>query len=211
VVAMRRLALVLVLAVTALLVLGSSASARCVELPFDTVVRQSQVVWWGTVTGTEHEPSTANFSGGWTLTVRLQDVLKGPGLVGETRPAVPTWGILWTRSTGRLALCSMDVFSRKDAQQYIGRTQLFMGRLQGDVVVPIAQVLKPQGLSPQQQYQRALNDLGLQRTPSPSPLAPLAAGGFPLWAIIVLAALVVVVAVGSFVVARRRRTSRPVG
>ena len=195
---MRRVAFVVFMAACGLLLVQAPASARCVVLPFDTAVRQARVVWWGTVTGTQHEPPTSDFSGGWTLKVRLQDVLKGPGSVGETHPAIP-------------ALCSMTVFSQKAAERYVGQTLLFIGHFYRDVLVPAADVLTPQGLSPQQQFQRALNDLGLQRTPSPSPLAPLAAGGFPLWAIIVLAALVVVVAVGSFVVARRRRTSRPVG
>jgi hypothetical protein len=82
-----------------------------------------------------------------------------------------------------------------------------MGRLRGDVLVPIADVLKPQGLSPSEQYRRALKDL----TQSVSPL-PLVAGGLPLWVIVaaVLAVVVVVVAAGIFIVARRRRTSRPV-
>lgn len=191
---MRRLAFVLVVAACSLLLVQTPASAKCVVLSFDTAVRDSQVVWWGTVTGTEHEPLTVSgFGGGWTLTVRLQDVLKGPGSVGETHLAVP-------------ALCSMTVFSQKDAEQYVGRTQLFIGRLLGDVLVPFVQVFRPQGLSAEEQYQRALKDLGLPRTPSPSPLAPLAAGGFPLWPV-VLAVFVVLVAVGIFVVARRRRTT----
>jgi len=200
---MRRVAFVVLMATCGLLLVQAPASAKCLVLPFDTAVRQAQVVWWGTVTGTDYKPPTTTMSSasvsGWTLKVRLQDVLKGPGSVGETRLAMP-------------ARCTATpFFSQKAAERYVGQTLLFIGHFYLDVLVPAADVLTPQGLSPQQQFQRALNDLGLQRTPSPSPLAPLAAGGFPLWAIIVLAALVVVVAVGSFVVARRRRTSRPVG
>jgi len=150
-VAMRRVAFVVFIAACGLLLVQAPASARCVVLPFDTAVRQAQVVWWGTVTGTQHEPPTSDFSGGWTLAVRLQDVLKGPGSVGETRLAIP-------------ARCTaMAPFSQKDAQQYVGQALLFMGHFEGDVLVPFVQVFKPQNRSPEQQYQRALKDLGLQR------------------------------------------------
>ena len=188
---MRRVAFVVFMAACGLLLVQAPASARCVVLPFDTAVRQARVVWWGTVTGMQHEPPTSDFSGGWTLAVRLQDVLKGPGSVGETHPAIP-------------ALCSMTVFSQKAAERYVGQTLLFMGRLQGDVLVPFVQVFKPQGLSPEQQYQRALKDL----TRSVSPLAPFEAGGLPLWVIVavVLAVAVVLVAAGTSFVSRRRRT-----
>ncbi len=185
---MRRLAFVLSVSACGLLLVQAPASAKCVVLPFDTAVRQSQVVWWGTVTGVKHEPGTASFSGGWTLTVRLQDVLKGPGSVGETHPAVP-------------ALCSWTDLSRKDAQQYVGRTQLFIGRLEGDVLVPFVQVLTPQNLSPAEQYQRALKDLGLQQ-PSSSPYAGIPSATGSLWWVIV-PGLLVLFTVG-FIIARRR-------
>ena len=187
---MRRLAFVLVLAVSALLVLGSSASA-CVEGPFDQVVHDSGVIWWAKVVGVQRVHAS-----GLTLVilnVQIDDVLKGPGSAGDLRSAL-------------FESCGEPMpLKRSTAEHYVGQTLLFMGRMSGGILGASSLVLTLEGLSAAEQYQRALTDLGLQRTPSPSPLAPLAAGGFPLW-VIVAVLLVVLVAVGSFIIVRRRRT-----
>ena len=198
---MRRLAFVLVLAVSALLVLGSSASA-CVEGPFDQVVHDSGVIWWAKVVGVQRVHAS-----GLTLVilnvqiddvlkgnVQIDDVLKGPGSAGDLRSAL-------------FESCGEPIpLKRSTAEHYVGQTLLFMGRMSGGILGASSLVLTLEGLSAAEQYQRALTDLGLQRTPSPSPLAASEAGGFPL-RVIVLAALVVLIVVGAFVVARRRRTT----
>ena len=186
---MRRVALVLVAAACGLLLVQAPAAAKCVVLPFDTAVRESEVVWWATVTGVQKVDVGDLSSRG--LKVRIEDNLKGPGTVGETRVVL-------------YHPCAMFLPTRLGLQARVGQTQLFMGNLAQDVLVAPAPIFKPQGLSPEQHYERALKDL----TQSVSPL-PLVAGGLPLWVIVaaVLAMVVVVVAAGIFIVARRRRTT----
>jgi len=196
---MRRFAFVPVLAVSGLLLLAPAASATCTPgIPFDRAVAQAGAVWWGTVT--DAGVTGRNAPGLWGLTVRVLDVLKGPGPKPQSPNAVI--GTVFVSSCGP-PLTWKQVSAV--APQFVGKTRLFIGTYGSGALVTSPYVYA-EGMAPQQQYQRALRDLGLQRTPSPSPLAPLAAGGFPLW-VIVLAALVVLIVVGLFVVARRRRTT----
>jgi len=193
---MRRFAFVLVVAVSALFLLGSSASALCVVVPFDKLVHGEPVIWWGKVVGVQKVDGP---SGSWALSVRIDQVLKGTESVGDVGPA-------------QLGSCGvMVLWKRSAAEQYVGQTRLFMGSIRGGVLLTAGEIY-PQGLSPQEQYERALKDLGLERAQSTSPhqrvnVRPMATSRFPVWAIVVLAALVVLLALGIFVVARRRRAA----
>ena len=194
---MRRVAFVLVLAVSGLFVLAAPAFAPCVQVRFDALVRESDVVWWGTVTGTTE--LTPPFPGsGWALDVRILAVLKGPGSVGQSRAVV-------------LGGCGDISFmtSKEYEQQYVGQTRLFIGGFEGnsDVLVASGVFVKPQNLSQTEQYLRAAKDLGLSVGPPPMGLPPregIARSGLSAWWALVVA-LLVLVAVGSFIVPRCRR------
>jgi hypothetical protein len=184
--AMRRVLFVLVLEVSALLVLASSASALCVFAPFDRVVRASPAVWWGTVTGIQRIHTSQLL--GWGVTVHVVDVLKGQAEAGENRVVM-------------LNGC-IPVTSRSAAEDYVGRTQLFIGSVSQNILIMNGLILTPQNLSPMEQYQRALNDLGLHR-----PLVGVQTSSKAwVWAL-GAAAFVVLVVVGRFVWSRRRPSS----
>lgn len=180
---MRRLAFVVVLATSMVLVSAPPSSARCSAERFDTAVRLSQAVWWATVTGTEHRWHDPQHRGGWVLEVRLREVLKGPGSVGDSRLAFPIH-------------CSSWGLSKELAERYVGQTLLFMGRWDGDVLIPVTQVLIPQNLSPAQRYERARAVLIASQS---------ADGGrwnSPMW--IAVATVVVLGAIVVFAIGRRR-------
>jgi hypothetical protein len=183
---MRRVLFVLVLEVSALLVLASSASALCVWAPFDRVVRASPAVWWGTVTGIQRIHTSQLL--GWGVTVRVIDVLKGQAEAGENRVVM-------------LNGC-IPVTSRSAAEDYVGRTQLFIGSVSQNILIMNGLMLTPQNLSPMEEYQRALNGLGLHRPPVEVQTSSKAW----VWAL-GAAVLVLLVAVGAFVWARRRASS----
>jgi hypothetical protein len=183
--AMRRVLFVLVLEVSALLVLASSASALCVLAPFDRVVRASPAVWWGTVTGIQRIHTSQLL--GWGVTVHVVDVLKGQAEAGENRVVM-------------LNGC-IPVTSRSAAEDYVGRTQLFIGSVSQNILIMNGLILTPQNLPPMEQYQRALNDLGLLRPPVGVQTSSKA------WVWAGAAVLVLLVAVGAFVWARSRASS----
>ncbi len=186
------------LAVGALVVFPTApASALCIVEPFDQVLRRSDTAWWGTVT--EATISGPDQPGTWALTVRVEDVLKGQGTEGGT-------GVVFT------SVCGIFVSpgaARDEAARFVGQTRLYVGNDQGDGVVAFGGIFKPQGLSSRQQYERALEDLGLSVPVPTGPAAPepippaVASGAFPWIAVAVVAAILI--AVVAVVVVRRRR------
>jgi hypothetical protein len=184
---MRRISLVLVVVTSAVLLLAPSASGLCLEAPFDQVVRKTDAVWWGAITGTQRIHTPDLF--GWGLKIRVEDVLKGPATIGEDRVVM-------------LNSC-VPSLERPRSKDYVGRTQLFIGAMVGDILVSNGLILTPQGQSPLEQYQRALRDLGLHRSLASSP-APIAAGGSGPWGLVAAIVVVILVAGGSFLLARRR-------
>jgi hypothetical protein len=171
----------------AVLLLGPSASGLCLEAPFDRVVRKTDAVWWGTITGTQRIHTPDLF--GWGLKIRVEDVLKGPATIGEDRVVM-------------LNSC-VPSLERPRSEDYVGRTQLFIGAMVGDILVSNGLILTPQGQSPLEQYHRALRDLGLQGSPSSSPGA-IAAGASNLWWLVAAVVVVILVVGGLFLLARRR-------
>lgn len=81
------------------------------------------------------------------------------------------------------------------------RTQLFIGSVSQNILIMNGLILTPQNLSPMEQYQRALNDLGLHRPP-----VGVQTSSKP-WVWAGAAVLVLLVAVSAFVWARRRASS----
>jgi len=183
---MRRVLFVLVLVVSVLLVLASSASALCHGAPFDRVVRASPAVWWGTVTGVQRIHTSQLL--GWGVSVRVIDVLKGQAEAGESRVVM-------------LSSC-VPLVSRSAAEDYVARTQLFIGSMSQNILIVNGLILTPQNLSPTEQYQRALNALGLHRPP----VGVQTFSKAWVWALGV-AGFVLLVAVGALVWVRRRASS----
>lgn len=72
----RRLGIVVTLTACALMLPSPPASATCLSMPFDQAVDQADAVWWATVIEADlRGPGGGN---NWTLTVRIDNVLKGP-------------------------------------------------------------------------------------------------------------------------------------
>lgn len=179
------------------------ASALCMVEPFDHVLRRSDTAWWGTVT--DATVSGPNHPGTWTLTVHVDEVLKGQGTEGGT-------GTVFT------SVCGIFVSpegARDQAAHFVGQTRLYMGNYQHEGVVAFGEIFTPQGMSPRQQY-GALDDLG-QSVPVPSsgsavpptdPVPPgrVATGGSPWIAAAAVAAIIVVG--GALMILRRRRVDR---
>jgi hypothetical protein len=62
----------------------------------------------------------------------------------------------------------------------VGKQRFYAGDIPADgSMVAYSGVLAEQGLTPEEQYRRALEDLGLTRAESVSPLAPFVVGGTP--------------------------------
>jgi len=190
---MRRLACVLAVAISGPLLFQAPASAICLTIPFDSAVSRSQTIWWGTVTDAGVTGAAA--PGQWGLTVHVLDVLKGSG------PETPNGsiGTVFVSSCGPVLDQKQ---SRAVAAQFLGETRLFIGQFGGGVFIESFGPVETMGMSEQQQYQRALADLGLRRPPvatqthatsTPWPWELIAAASMALIGLIV------------FVFTRRRR------
>src|SRR6266566_2284020 len=172
----RRFALVVPLVLLTLALSDAPAAALCMVEPLAKLVKTSDVVWLGTVTEASAAPEGR--SGIWKLTVRLDDVLKGPGSQGGI-------GSVFTYGCGPFITPSE---ARKEAPSFVGVQRLFMGGIdkQG-ALVAYSDVITPQGLSSEHQYDRALAVLGLTRGPADEPVAAT-----PIqWLVIGVAILVV--------------------
>lgn len=188
-----RVGLVAVVALASLALVESEASATCVVVPMQQVLKDSDAVWWAQVTdSTVAKP--IKWEGTWKLTVRLDDVLKGPGRQGSTATVIASG-------------CGPPTLPQEQVQAapgFIGERRLFLGDINEDGALDaFSQVLSPTGLSPEQQYGLALRLTGHNpgvpddaKVPgeSPWPLVPWVLG---------LAAFVVAL-VGVIVLLRRR-------
>lgn len=96
----------------------------------------------------------------------------------------------------------IPVMSRSATEDYVGRTQLFIGNMSQNILIMNGLILTPQNLPPMEQYQRALNDLGLHRPP----VGVQTSSKAWVWALGV-AGFVLLIAASAFVWARRRASS----
>jgi hypothetical protein len=191
---MRRVVVIVLLALAALALFATPASAFCSVMPLNEAVHRADAVWWGTVT--DAAASARGAPGVWTLTVHLDDVLKGNETPGETAR-------FFQWSCG--GFMSPEA-AKRAASQFVGQQRLFIGSYARGGLNPIADYFKPQVPAPEQ-YQLALKDLGLQQRESASPLAPFVSGGLPGWLWLVALAVVALVLVALVVFARRRTQS----
>ncbi len=190
-----RLVFVLSVVLLTVLVFETSASATCVVNPMQQVVQTSDAVWWGQVTDAA-VAKPVKWAGTWKLTVRLDDVLKGPGSEGSSAIVIASG-------------CGPPMTppeQEQEAPSLVGQRRLFVGDIDGGELVAFSQVFSPQGLSPKQQY-----DLALQLT-GHNPGVPDDTGGpstFP-WALIpwFLGLVAVVLGLAFAVVRPSRRTRR---
>lgn len=189
---MRRLAIVLI-GGASLVLLAAPASATCASGPFDQAVRKADVVWWGTVTDSGVTGAAA--PGQWGLTVQVKDGLKGP------MPESPNGsiGTVFVSSCGPILSAQR---AQTVATQFLGTTRLFVGQYANGVLVSSSE-LYVEHLTPEQQYQRALKDLGLTRSTRPSSVEVTGSERW-LWTV---ATIVAVVAVGVGLMTYRRRRS----
>jgi hypothetical protein len=187
-----RVVLVVVLAASAV-VLQNPASARCTITPLDELVKDSEAVWWVTVN--EAFASTDRSRGVWQLTVRVDDVLKGPGPEGGT-------------ATVYTSDCGPFIGPEEAAEvglRFVGQQRLLTGSIGEDGALDaFGQVVSPQGLTAKQRHARALAILGLPPplVTAPQPAVPGASG--PGWPV-ALALGVVALLVGASAVAARRK------
>jgi hypothetical protein len=162
-------------------------------MPLDEAVHQADAFWWGTVTDAMASPKGE--PGVWTLTVRIDDVLKGHEDPGQT-------GQFFRGFCGGLLISGT---AKKFASRFIGEQRLFIGTYTHGGLAQMSDYFEPQ-VSPRQQYRLALKDLGLPQPESASPLAPFVSGDPPRWfwrVGLAVSALIVVL----FVLARRRSHS----
>ena len=130
------------------------ASALCIVQPLPRLLRTSDDVWWGTVIAARaaapHGPGT------WELTVRLDDVLKGDGALGDTVT-------IHTYSCGPVFSPGM---ADQAAQSFVGEQLLFLVSVDGQhryvaygdmVGIPG----RKGGASAHQQYNAAIDILGV--------------------------------------------------
>ncbi len=189
----------------ALLVLGlvlasaSPAQAFCMAREFDDLVMKSEVVWWATVT--DAVASRGHRPGIWTLTVRIDDVLKGPGVEGGV-------GTVYVSTCGPVILPAQ---AKEAAPSFVGNQSLYIGRFDHDGLVAFSDVIEPQGRTPERSYEKALALLGLS-SPTQTPDAPpgeepgeAPSGGFPLGLAVGGGLAALVVGTSLLFLARRRR------
>jgi hypothetical protein len=140
------------------LLLATPAAATCLSPTFDSVVADSDAIWWGTVTGAASKLPPGNLAGGgeWNLTIHVLQTLKGA-------PVPTSLGHVQVSSCGPV-LSSAE--TDREATRFVGRTQLFLlsragGRLSEGNYYGFSVAAAPTGMTPQQQYARAAVDLGL--------------------------------------------------
>lgn len=164
---MRR---VLIAAMTAgfLLIVTSQAEALCPTTPLDHAIRQSDSVWWGTVTAASPAPTSA--PGQFQLTVKIAQLLKGPAVPSGT-------GTVFTSSCG-----FMIVPSQKAASFYVGKTELFLLTATKDgQLIRYSGLTLPQGMSQTAQRKEARRILGPPLVETvPATVAPPESHGFVL-------------------------------
>jgi hypothetical protein len=175
------------------LVLQNTASARCTITPLAKLTRESEAVWWVTVN--EAFASTDRRRGVWQLIVQVDDVLKGPGPEGGT-------------ATVYTSECAPFIGPEEAAEvglRFVGERRLLTGSMGADGALDAyGQVVSPQGLTAQQEYDRALDvlDLPPPLVTAPQPAVPAASG--PGWPV-ALALGAVALLVGVVAVAGRRK------
>jgi hypothetical protein len=189
---MRRLTLVLLAAISCVPLLSSAASAKCIVERFDKVLRDSYAAWLVTVTDAALSPDQEPRY--WRLTVHVEQAPKGPPDGASAMVFASSCGPFMTHR-----------MKRRAAAFIVGEQRFYMGDIRDDgSMVAYSEVLAPQGLIPEEQYQRALDHLGLTRGEIVSPLAPFIVGETPWW----IPAALIVLAVGAAVLflLRRRRS-----
>jgi len=196
---LRKIALVGFLAIAWLIAVVPPAWAPCIAVDAETVA-ESEAVWWVTVTDAV-SPRDRDVQ----LTVRIDDVLKGPGELGATVPA-----------SRPAAFCS--VFTRINqatADRLVGQQLLLAGDINGRGKLQAwPEINDPDGLPPEQQYREALAALGIEdRMPPDGSHTPWRdeEAGAPWWTIPALAALAIAIAIALGMVAFRRRGASKVG
>jgi hypothetical protein len=186
---MRKLAVVTVLATSSVL-FAQPAFGVCAVTPFDLAVQQADDVWLGTVTN-----ATVSAVSGLTMTVSINDVLKGHETSGQTVTALP-------------AVCGGPRIDwNKQAQDAIGQQLLFIGHLaDGDLAMQAINLPPELGDNPTllDLYQRALKDLGLP----PASVEGIPSSGSATWIPWVAVAFAVVAATGVLILRRRSGMKR---
>jgi hypothetical protein len=165
-----------------------SANAVCIAQPLHDVLETSGTVWWATVTDAAAAPQRS--PGTWMLTVRLDDVLKGEGAPGGTATVfISSCGPVITPAGAEHAAAS-----------FVGVQRLFFVSHARGTAIAYSDIVKPQRTQ-RQQYEAALDDLGLSRV-GPEPTNSPSDGAWPLFA--GAGAIVLMGAVILFLVLRRK-------
>ena len=134
-----------------------AAAANCIDHPAQSVAEVSDTVWWGTVTDAIVGPMAP---GVWQLTVRVEDVLKGPGSPGAS-------AVVFLSTCGPYA---SRTYAGAVASDFVGAHRLFMGQIDtSGALVSYSDVLSPQRSSQRQQYDKVSDELASEPTgPLPS-------------------------------------------
>jgi hypothetical protein len=178
-----------------LVLLAPPAAATCVIQPLRQVVGQVDAIWYGTIT--DAAASVGESPGTWTVTVDVQDVLKG-----EDPGPTATVGI-----SGCGPLITADV-ADKSAHNLIGETRLFLIYHTRNGFLNYSEVASPQGMTAAQEYRAALRIVG-RAEPSTTPI-PMnahdvthATDALPWLA----TAALVLIAITAIAMSRRRRAA----
>lgn len=152
-----RKALVLPIALLVSLSLSGSASALCLLAALDDEVQKADAVWFATVT--DASSADQGQPGYVRLTVKLLDVLKGPGTVGESKTVS-----VYVGSCGPMI---SPEGAAKMAPSFVGKTQLFYGGLdRSGNLGQSSTIVTPQGLPEVTKYRKAAAALGVEPQPS---------------------------------------------